>query len=220
MDSEITILILDLGLALAIAWIAYRRAKVPGAISLIIFSAFLAIWSCSFLVFALFSSLLIDRICTSVIYLSSAIVGSALFTFSLSYTNRSNWISRPLIGLLGIIPLLTQILFWVEPWRSIFFVNSYHYGAHLTFTGPWDEIWSIYIYQLVFAGTLLLIDDFIRRPRPLVRYWVVILGCFAPVIVLLTRIMDLRIPFPLDSSLAAFTICGLDFSYGLLNHDL
>ena len=52
MDSEITILILDIGLAFAIALIAYRRAKVPGAISLIIFSASLAVWSCSFLVFA------------------------------------------------------------------------------------------------------------------------------------------------------------------------
>jgi len=220
MDSEITILILDLGLVLAIALIAYRRAKVPGAISLIIFSASLAIWSCSFLVFALFSSPLIDRICTSVIYLSSAIVGSALFTFSLSYTNRSNWISRPLIGLLGIIPLLTQILFWVEPWRSIFFVNSYQLGGHLTFTGPWDRIWSIYIFELVCAATLLLIDDIIRRPRPLTRYWVIILGCFAPFLVLLTRIMDLRIPFPLDLTLAAFTLTGLGFSYGLWNHDL
>ena len=220
MDSEITILILDLGLALAIALIASRRTKVPGATSLIIFSASLAIWSCSFLVFALFSSPLIDRICTSVIYLSSAIVGSALFTFSLSYTNRSNWISRPLIGLLGIIPLLTQILFWVEPWHSIFFVNSYHYGDHLIFTGPGDRIWSIYIFELVCAGTLLLIDDFIRRPRPLARYWVIILGCFAPFLVLLTRIMDLRIPFPLDLTLAAFTLTGLGFSYGLWNHDL
>jgi len=220
MDSEITILILDLGLAFTIAVISYRRTKVPGAISLIVFSAFLAIWSSSFLVFALFSSLLIDRICTSVIYLSSAIVGSALFTFSLSYTNRSNWISRPLIGLLGIFPLLTQILFWVEPWRSIFFVSSYQYGNHLTFTGPWDRVWSIYIFELVCAGTLLLIDDFIRRPRPLARYWVIIFGCFAPFLVLLTRIMDLRIPFPLDLTLAAFTLTGLGFSYGLWNHDL
>jgi len=220
MDSEITTLILNLGLAFAIALIAYRRSKVPGAISLIIFSAFLAVWSGSFLVFALFSNPLLDRICTAVIYVSTAIVASAQFTFSLSYTNRSNWISRPIIGLLGIIPLLTQILFWVEPWRSIFFVNSNQYAHYLTFTGPWDRIWSIYIYQLVGAGTLLLIDDFIRRPRPLARYWVIILGCFAPFLILLTRIMDLKIPFPLDLSLAAFTITGLGFSYGLLNQHL
>ena len=90
----------------------------------------------------------------------------------------------------------------------------------MTFTGPWDRIWSIYIFELVCAGTLLLIDDFIRRPRPLARYWVIILGCFAPFLVLLTRIMDLRIPFPLDLTLAAFTLTGLGFSYGLWNHDL
>ncbi|HUI89651.1 MAG TPA: histidine kinase N-terminal 7TM domain-containing protein [Anaerolineales bacterium] len=220
MDPEITILILELALAFAIALIAYRRSKVPGAISLMIFSAFLALWSCSFLVFALFSSFLLDRICTAVIYLSSAVVASAQFIFSLSYTNRSNWISRPLIGLLSIMPLLTQVLFWGEPWHSIFFVNSYQFGYDLTLTGPWDRIWSIYIYMLVCAGTLLLIDDFIRRPRPLARYWVIILGCFAPFLVLLTRVMDLKTPFALDSSLAAFTIAGLGLSYGILNHDL
>ncbi|HUH96330.1 MAG TPA: histidine kinase N-terminal 7TM domain-containing protein [Anaerolineales bacterium] len=220
MDPQTTILILDLGLAFAIALIAYRRSTVPGAVSLIIFSAFLAVWSCSFLVFALFSGPGLDRICTAAIYLSSAIVASAQFTFSLSYTNRSNWISRPMIGLLGIIPLLTQVLFWVEPWRSIFFVNSGASAFHLTFTGRWDRIWSIYLYLLVGAGTLLLIDDFIRRPRPLARYWVIILGCFAPFLVLLTRIMDLGSPFPLDTSLAAFTIAGLGLSYGILNHDL
>ena len=220
MNSEIGVLILNLVLTFAIALVAYRRSKVPGAVSLIVFSISLALWTCSFLLYVLFSNPLTDRICTAVIYLASAIAGSAQFTFSLSYTNRSNWISRPLIGLLGIIPLLTLILLWVEPWRSIFFVNSYPYAHYLSFSGPWDRIWSIYMFELVCAGTLLLIDDFIRRPHPLKRYWLIILGCFVPFLVLLTRIMDLRIPFPLDLSLAAFTLTGLGFSYGLLNHDL
>ncbi len=116
--------------------------------------------------------------------------------------------------------MLTQILFWVEPWRDIFFMNSYENTRHLILAGLWDRIWSIYLYQLVAAGTLLLIDDFIRRPRPLARYWVILVGCFAPLLVLLTRIMGLTIPSPLDSSLAAFTLTGLGFCYGLVNRDL
>ncbi len=87
MDFEITILILTLGLAFAIALIAYSRSKVPGAISLIIFSTFLGIWSCSFLAFDLFSNPFVNQLCTAMIYLSSAIVASAQFVFSLSYTN-------------------------------------------------------------------------------------------------------------------------------------
>jgi len=220
MNSEVMILILNLGLILAIIFIAYRRSKVPGAVSLIVFSLSLALCSCAFLASVLLSDPLLDRICTAVIYLTGATAGSALFTFSLSYTNRANWISRPLIVLLGIIPLLTLILLWVEPWRSIFFDTSYPSSHFLSFSGPWDKIWSIYMFELVSAGTLLLIDDFIRRPRPLRRYWVIILGCFIPFLALLTRIMGLRIPFPLDLTLAAFTLTGLGFSYGLLNHDL
>ena len=220
MNSELTILILDLALAIVFAMIAYSRLKVPGTISLIIFSASLGIWSCSYLALHLFSNPFLGQICTSIIYLSSAIAASTQFTFSLSYTNRSNWISRPVIGLLGVIPLLTQILFWVEPWRLIFFTNSYEYANHFILTGPWDKIWSIYLYQLLGAGTILLIDDFVRRPRPLARYWVILIGSFAPFLVLLTKIMDLAIPFPLKSTLAAFTLTGLGFSYGLANRDL
>ena len=220
MDSELTILILNLALAIVIAMIAYGRLKVPGAISLIIFSASLGIWSCSYLALHLFSNPSLGQICTSVIYLSSAIAASTQFTFSLSYTNRSTWISRPVIGLLGVIPLLTQILFWVKPWRLIFFTNSYEYANHFILTGLWDKIWSIYLYQLLGAGTILLIDDFVRRPRPLARYWVILIGSFAPFLVLLTKIMDLAIPFPLESTLAAFTLTGLGFSYGLANRDL
>ena len=220
MNSELTILILDLALAIVFAMIAYSRLKVPGAISLIIFSASLGIWSCSYLALHLFSNSSLGQICTSVIYLSSAIAASTQFTFSLAYTNRSTWISRPVIGLLGVIPLLTQILFWVKPWRLIFFTNSYEYANHFILTGLWDKIWSIYLYQLLGAGTILLIDDFARRPRPLARYWVILIGSFAPFLVLLTRIMDLAIPFPLNSTLAAFTLTGLGFSYGLANRDL
>jgi PAS domain S-box-containing protein len=220
MNYEFPILILNLALAIAFGLIAYGRSKVPGTTSLMIFSASLGIWSCSYLALHLFSNSFLDQICTAVIYLSSAVVASAQLTFCLAYTNRSAWISRPVIVLLGVIPLLTQILFWVAPWRLVFFTNSYEYANHFILTGPWDRIWSIYLYQLVGAGTILLIDDFARRPRPLARYWVILIGCFAPFLVLLTRIMNLTTPFPLDSTLVAFTLAGLGFCYGLVNRDL
>jgi len=220
MSFEITILILILVLAIGFALIAYSRSKVPGALSLMIFSVFLVIWSGSDLALHLFSNPVLEHIGTAAIYLSGAIVASAQFTFALSFTNRSNWISRPVIGLLGVFPLLMQIFLWVEPWHQIFFTNPHEFATPLILTGSWDKIWLVYLSQLVGVAALLLIDDFIRRPRPLARYWVILAGCFAPFLVLLTRITDLVIPFPLDLSLAAFTLAGLGFSYGLANRDL
>ncbi len=209
-------------ISLVILIVALRKSKVTGAISLIYLSAFLILWSSAYVLVELFPSHASELFWMAAAYLSATLVASAELTFSLSYTNRSHWITPFSLSLLGVMPALTQILFWVGPWRDIFFANPVNSFSHvLSFAGSWANINTLYMYNLVFAAVLLLMDTFLRKPRSLLTYSGTILaGAILPLLALILNLIGL-IPLPqIELLLAAFTLTAAGFAYGLFNQRL
>src|SRR5258708_10655355 len=149
MNAQTIALLLNLGIVLVILSLAFRKLKTPGAVSLIVLCLFIGLWTFCYLEYRNPVSVVPGSFLIAAAYLSATIAASAEFTFSLSYTNRSPWISRFTIILLSAMPILTQILFWTGARRDIFFGSPGVPSTDLMlFTGLWGKINAIYVYNL------------------------------------------------------------------------
>jgi PAS domain S-box-containing protein len=221
MKFETLLLLITTGITLTIALGAFRRQTKPGAFSVLVLSSFLALWSAASLLYQNLPSRSLDNLWAGVILCSAIVAASATFTFCLSYTNRSSWITRTTLVLLGVMPVLTQILFWVKPWHDIFFGGTGGPGSQPVPAGPWTNISAVYIYTLVGVSVLLLLDVFVRKPRPLIlRSWPILAGPAVPFMIQMLNIIGLD-EFPqFEASLLAFTLTSLGFSYSLFSDRL
>jgi hypothetical protein len=184
MRPEYLFILINLSIALMITLVAYKKIRLPGAHSLIFLSLALVLWSSSYLLHEIFPLFLFGKFWTSILFFSTTIAASAQFTFALSYTNRSNWLNRFGVVFLGIMPVITQILFWVVPWHDIFFIRQSVMPIDPTSMGLWPKInlvmalnlkslgvWSnindLYIFGLIGASVFIFMDKFIQKPRGL-----------------------------------------------------
>ena len=80
---------------------------------------------------------------------------------------------------------------------------------------------AFYIYNLIGASVLLLLEIYSRKPRsPSFRTWIILAGSMAPLIIqMLISIGFNQLPHN-EISIFAFTLAGLGFSYGILNQNL
>ncbi len=221
MSYKIIFLFIDISIALAIFLAARQRSKAQGAGSLQIFSISLIVWSLSSLLYENLAGVASNKLWISILLLSMLFAASAQLTFSLSYTNRPDWITRSVIVILGVMPLATLAILWINPINTIFL----KYQGVLEFTNIsgsiWGKIMAFYIYNLIGASVLLLLEIYSRKPRsPSFRTWIILAGSMAPLIIqMLISIGFNQLPHN-EISIFAFTLAGLGFSYGILNQNL
>jgi PAS domain S-box-containing protein len=205
-----------------IALVSQQKHRIQGAISLAIISISLIIWSSAYLLYNLQLLFFSKMILLATTYFCSAVAASAQLTFSLAYSNRSHWITRSFIGLLLVQPLLTQVLFWVEPWRNIFFIDQGSRAVALLYqTGIWAHISSNYLYNFEILSVLLLLDTFARKPRAFFNQsGTILIGAFVPSIIRFTAITHLVPQLSFDPSIIAYFLAVILFSYGLFRSQL
>ncbi len=222
MQSQFILPLLSLLASLAMGALCLRRLKVPGTGSLAVLTLFLALWSGLYILYQQLPSSSAKLFCVAISYLSATTVSTALLAFCLNYTNRAGWISRASLLLLGVLPLSTQILFWVDPWRRIFFIGQQFALTGLSSTqGLWPRINAVYTYGLEIFGLLLLIDTFIRRPRPpLLRSGAILLGAALPVLVRTADLAGLHQASAVELYLFTYTLSALGLGYGLFRSQL
>jgi len=219
--NDKAILLINMAVAIAITFVASRKSKVPGAVSLMVFSLFLVIWSLSDLLLEVFPGYSSDKLWAAIMIISMTCAASAQVIFSLSYTNHPEWINRFTLILLGVMPLTTQVVFWVKPWSTVFFQNLGALDFSNIFGNVGGRTITFYVYNLVVVSILLLLDVYIRKPRPLFFHaWIILAGLTPPLIyqIFLTNGLNL-LPANI-APLLAFTLTGIGLSYGLFNQSL
>jgi len=118
-----SLIILTIGIATTIILISLRRRNAPGATSLIVFALALIVWAGSdFLLGTGVSPL--GKLWLSAAYLGATVVPTALLAFSVAYTERGYCLTRRILALLAIEPVLTQALLWITPWQGLFFARG------------------------------------------------------------------------------------------------
>jgi PAS domain S-box-containing protein len=159
-----------------------------------------------------------QRLLNALIFLGVTVAASAQLSFALSYTHRIPWTPRLTLVLLAVIPLLTQLLYWIKPAHDLFFVHGAGPAASgSSIEGIWTRLLGIYIFSIVGASILPFLDAFRGKPQNLFpNSWILPVGAALPLITQLLNIIDLQAPASIDPSLFAYTLAAIGFSYGLL----
>ena len=168
--------------ALTTGFVLWRRRDQTATRPLSVGSFAAAVWACG-----LFVSTLPDATVAvwgiRLMYLGVGVGLAAMFVFALTYTGRERYVSRKLVAVLAVHPLLLAVFAIFNP-GDLFFVGldpTAPLGVDQQW-GPAFWIHSVYGYLLVLVTSLLVVDLLVRSNRALYQGQAVSLaaGVFVP----------------------------------------
>lgn len=205
-------------LSTAIAAVAWRRRATRGARPLVWLALSAAVWGLTYFL-ALHSTNLPDKLFwNSAQYLGVAVAPAAWLVFAIEYTGRGGLLTKRIMALLAIMPLLIIVLVWTNSSHGL-----YYSDPSLTPTGPFITLRLsrgplflvnlVYSYSLLLAGTLLILKAFLQAPPWLrAQTGVVLVGGLVPWVV--NALHQSRL-IPLDLTPFSFSLTGLAMLWGL-----
>ena len=172
-----------------------------------------AIWIAAYLLYTFNETYLPLNVLKSISYLFLSAAASAQLFFALAYTNRSRWLTLPTYILLLLEPIITQILFWVEPSRVILF-NPEH--------RLWEQLNLIYNSHLLAASIFLIVDAFLGKPRlHFLRAWTIPIGAVFPMAGnFLIYISHGNLDANIYTAVFSYSLAFAGFAYGKFNGSL
>ena len=205
----VVILILTIGIVLLL------RRKTPVSIgSLSMLVVIVAIWIMSYLLLRDVNKTHFSlHVLMSINYLCLTTAASAQLLFAFSYTNRTRWLTSITYIFLLIEPVITQILFWMEPSRVILFNPK---------TMLWEQINLIYISHLLAASIFLFTETFLNKPRlHFQRSGTILLGAIFPMLGnLLIFISHFTLETDIYLAVFSYSLAIAGFAYGKLSNNL
>ncbi len=217
---RIPLLVLAAAGAVALLVLSVRRRTSPGFFSLLAFTLALVLWVVADIL-VWFGASALHLVCYVLTDLFAAIASTALLTFTFEYTDHLRWLTWWSILLLGVEPVVTQVLFWIGG-QGLFMIRA---GEGKTGTisasGPWVLVNTGYCALLVLIAVIFLIDAIVHSPRPYrLQSSPLLIGSFFPLAALLLALGH-KIPVPeLDINLVAFAITSLGFIFAILRYRL
>src|SRR5947207_13120729 len=221
--------IISVAISVWLALVAWRRRSAPGATAFILLMLGVALWSLGNVVTLGSSNLPTVVFWDNVTWLGTVMAPTAWFVFALQYTGRAQWLTRRVVVLLVVEPLVTLLLAWTNGAHglitsSLVLNTSASYTAQIVTYGAWFWVNVVYTYLLILLGTLL-IGVFIQalvRSASLYRGQVgaLLIATIVPWVASVLTISGLS-PFPaLDLTPLGFTITGLALAWCLFRSRL
>ncbi len=216
----IGLLIIGTTLTAVLAYLGWRRRPLPAALPFTILMLAITEWSAGYalqLASADMSSILFWA---RVQYLGIVIVPAAWLVFALQYSGLDRWLSPRNLLFLAIHPITILLLIWTDDthhlvWstRGLVYVNDWFL---VTSFGPWFWVNIVYIYALIFMGTVLIAQTVVRSTRPYRTQGIILLfGALAPLFASILFVTHLN-PYPhLDITSFSFTFTGITWFWGL-----
>jgi PAS domain S-box-containing protein len=227
---QLSLYALVLGMATLVsatlAFYAWRRHRVPGAMPLTVFMLAAAVW-CLGYALELISPQLTSKILWSKIqYLGIVAVAPAMLTLAVQYAGRGRWLTLRNLVLLAVVPVTILLLVWTNEFHGLIWaeVGLDDSGPTVTLAlvhGPFFWVLIVYSYLCLLGGTLLLLQMF-RQVQRFYRGQVAIIlaGTLVPWVGNLLYITGL-VPLPnLDLTPFAFVISGVIGALGLFRTGL
>ena len=216
-----SLLLLVALISTAVAGIVWQRRTAPGAGALVIYMIAIAWWSATYAMF--WADMYPSRsFWLNATYFGAVTVSPAMLVFTLQFTHRARWLTRPLLALLSAIATLTVVLLWTDPWHHLFFGGQRNLTDSTIYSGgPWFWAFIVYSYVLSLIVIWLLISS-LSGARAVYRHQIelVLLATIIPWIANFASLVNLS-PLPaLDLTPFAFFLTGVIISVGLFRYHL
>ena len=156
----------------AIAVYSWRNRKtVPGAPVYFLISLFLCLLEISEILFMLSPDNEKALFWFNIRFIFFAFLPVLWIVFVLHYSGKPHDISKRIIVILCIIPLLTQVMIWTNSMHGLWVVNNaeFYRAGNFLFAdttvrvmGLWGNVHNLYTYTVMFAGIILLLHTSAR----------------------------------------------------------
>src|SRR5947209_1196608 len=209
--------------------VTWRRRSAPAASSFLVILLAAAIYALGYMVELVSTDLSTAIFWNNVSWVGSVLLPPAWFIFALQYTGRSRWLTRRLIVLLAIVPLVTLLLVWTNTSSALISSNNRldstaPFAAIVSTPGAWFWVFLVYAYTLFLLGALV-IGSFIRtmiRSASLYHGQVIalLIAVIAPWV---GNAIYLFGPYPLslfDPTPLAFTVSGMAVAWSLFRYQM
>ncbi len=210
------------GIALLVGWLAWQRRPASGASALVVLMLSLAVWSFSYAAHWLSLTEEARAFWLNMTYFGAVAAPVAFLALAALFIGRGDRLILRDYVLLSIIPALSLIILWTDPWHGLFYGRDRSNNTNMVFEGgPWFYVLVAYSYVLILIGAVLLFRTHMRSPffyRRQTR--VMLIGGLLPWAVNFLMLVGWN-PFAgLDLTPIAFTGTGLLFAYGLFGYRL
>jgi len=204
----------------------WRRRMVPGAVYFSLSMYALTAWSVMVIMTHLSDELPAKLFWTNAQYIGITLAPLMWLLFVLEYTGNSRYVTKRNLVLLGLHPLLVQVVVWTNPYHNLFreqvWLDTGGVVPTLGHTlGPAFWVHAVYSYALMLMAAYFLIRGHFYAPRVYRRQgWTLLVAIAAP---WLANIVTVALPAMLsylDLTPFAFVVSGAAIAWGLVRSSL
>jgi diguanylate cyclase (GGDEF)-like protein/PAS domain S-box-containing protein len=203
-----------------IAGIAWNKKSIPGAFPLAINMAGLSVWAATYAIMWISTSEGAQIFWLNATYAGVIVVPLSFLAFVAQITSGA-WLTKRLLLLLSIEPVLTFIFVWTNNYHhlfhSSFLFEEVNNLANLNWTrGPWFWVNVLYSYSLMAAGVVILLRH-THQATSLFRTQLatILIGALLPWVVSIFTQFWFSRSSSLDLAPIAFSISGVFFAYAI-----
>jgi len=203
-----------------VGWVAWRRRSAEGSKGLILTMAAACTWSLTYAIRWLSQDQAAQLFWLDATYLGVVVAPTAFLILALEFTNRKHLLTQRNLIILAIIPALTLLFIWTDPWHGLFY-NGMRSGNAILNGGIWFWVNAIYSYLLILIASILLFVASNHAKRLYRQQTIIILiGMLLPAFSNLISFAGFS-PFPgLDLTPFVFTLSGILIMIGLFRFHL
>jgi PAS domain S-box-containing protein len=156
-------------------------------------------------------------------FIGVGLAATSFFVFGLEYSGREQYLTRRVLALLAVEPILVQVALWTNRWHNLFYrdvlpAETFH-GLEYVF-GPAFWIHALYSYAIIMAAIcLLLLMAYRRKALYRTQSIAMAVASIVPLIANILTVSDI-VQFNLSLSPPAFTVSGLALMVAILRADL
>ncbi|MBC7814980.1 MAG: PAS domain-containing protein [Burkholderiales bacterium] len=217
------VLVVAAVVAVALAFFAWRRRSTSGSMAFMLLMIATCIYALGYRFEMDFLTLPEKLIWAQVQYLGIVILPGSWFVFGLQYSGRITRLSRRMLALLCIEPIIVLALVWTYPasnliWHSLALIEEETITLFTPTYGPLLWVHAAYSYALILTSTILLARMALRSASLYrVQAVALLIGSVIPWIGNAIYVFDFS---PVDLSPITFALSGLAFVWGVFQANL
>ena len=203
-----------------VAGIAWQRRAATGAKSLVIIMSAAMLWSSTYAIRWLARDYSTQLFWLDATYFGVVIAPTAFLVLAFEFTDRFHLLTDRIRVALAIIPTLTLMILWTDPWHGLFY-NGLRTGNAILNGGIWFWVFIIYTYLILLLASIIILQKIIReRLLFQVQAALLLIGMVLPWAGNIISMIGFT-PFPgLDLTPFLFTLSGLFFMVALFRFGL